>query len=66
MRHRCSTCRWWEADITLRQGLCRYDAPIITANTSLWPTTKESDWCGQYCEQRAERVPVAPYGADET
>lgn len=50
----------------LRDGLCRFDAPIRSGTDTLWPLTKESDWCGQWKPALVPEHTTPPYGRDET
>ena len=60
VRRVCKTCRYWElkSEGNLeKSGLCRVKPPKIIlwqqnqgerVVKTMWPRTKESDWCGSY------------------
>jgi hypothetical protein len=48
----CGNCKFWELkDDHLLWGLCRRHPPKMMDFESLWPTTKDHDWCGEYEEE---------------
>lgn len=64
MNRVCSECRYWaRKDYQPDEGLCRRNAPQVVAIpvydsadggardtdiSSIWPTTYEQSWCGQF------------------
>ena len=53
----CQSCTYFEVQKTSDDrlapnlGLCRANPPISVATKhpiGIWPTVKESDWCGKY------------------
>lgn len=50
---KCETCRYWEraklGDIRERYGFChRYPPEYKNGTDSVFPPTKEKDWCGEW------------------
>ena len=52
----CRTCMYFDerakkTQFTMGDGFCRRDTPRIDAEGStVWPSVKLDDWCGQYAE----------------
>lgn len=55
---KCQTCRNWNQDESYRENAthlvreCRHLAPVVvidaTGTRTQWPTTKGTDWCGDW------------------
>jgi hypothetical protein len=54
----CSTCFYWTPTNLYAEGLCKRHAPIVTTDRSasftLWPSTKDDAWCGDYLYKEPE------------
>jgi hypothetical protein len=62
MTTKCKRCKYWDEDPAdvlpegLSAGSCRKDPPVVQIqdqrfldpSLTLWPRTKENDWCGQF------------------
>lgn len=45
----CKTCRFWEKGRGLTASKChRYPPTMLALGSTLYPTTKENDWCGEH------------------
>lgn len=57
---RCGTCRFWLLDLdpwpehNKGSGGCRRHAPTLTNESSGFPRTHPTEWCGEY--ERGERT----------
>lgn len=44
----CGSCRFWRIRETGLVGECRRFPPVLNGATSVFPETRDADWCGEW------------------